>query len=100
MIFKALTNFFRKFLMAFLSFLFGFYCSDHTCGGGTKYSNGFFCSVILADRHIHRIEMRVVSLKSSSSVEFKIKMIFLIFVYFEELSRFKFCVHLHDFFHF
>ena len=34
----------------------------------------------------------MVSLKSWSSVEFKIKKIFFIFVFFEELSRIEFCV--------
>ena len=59
-------------------------------GGGTIYSNVFFfVHSILADRYIHRREMLVVSLKSSSSVEFKIKKIFFNFVIFEELSRFK-----------
>ena len=59
-------------------------------GGGTIYSNGFFfVPWILADRYIHRREMCVVSLKSSSIVEFEIKKIFLNFVFFEELSRFK-----------
>ena len=49
---------------------------------------GFFVQSILADRCIHRREMWVVSLKSSSKVEFKI-VFFLNFVFFEELSRFK-----------
>ena len=47
----------------------------------------FFGQAILADRYIHRREIWVVSLKSCSSVEFKIKNIFLNFVFFEELSR-------------
>ena len=42
-------------------------------GGGSIYSNGFFVQTILADRCIHRREMPVVSLKSSSSVKFEIK---------------------------
>ena len=49
----------------------------------------------------------MVSLKSSSSVEFKIKKILFNFVFFEELSRFKvLCEHVvfvhfwHDFVHF
>ena len=59
-------------------------------GAGTIYSNGFFfVQSILADRYIHRAEKIVVSLKSSSTVEFEIKKIFLNFVIFEELSRFK-----------
>ena len=46
----------------------------------------FFVQTILADRYIRRREMWVASLKSWSSVEFKIKKMFLIFVFFEELS--------------
>ena len=34
---------------------------------------GFFVQTILADRYNHRIELRVVSLKSPSSVEYGIK---------------------------
>ena len=60
-------------------------------GGGTIYSNGFlFVQTILADRYIHRRELRLVSLESLSSVEYGIKKIFLIFVFDRELSRFKF----------
>ena len=51
----------------------------------------FFVQSILADRYIHRREMWVVSLKSSSSVEFETKKIFLNFIFFEELSRIEFC---------
>ena len=46
----------------------------------------FFVQTISADRYIHRREMWVLSLKSSSSVEFEIKKIF---VFFEELSKLK-----------
>ena len=53
---------------------------------------GFFVQTILADRYIHRREVLVVSLKSSSSVEFEIKEILFNFVFFEEISRFKFSV--------
>ena len=43
-------------------------------GGGTIYSNWFFfVQTILAARFIHRTEMWVASLESSSSVKFKIK---------------------------
>ena len=38
----------------------------------------FFVQTILTDRYIHRREMSVVSLKSSSIVEFEIKKFFLI----------------------
>ena len=37
---------------------------------------GFFGQSILADRYIHRRELRLVSLESLSSVEYKIKNIF------------------------
>ena len=45
-------------------------------GGGTIYSNGFFVQSILADRYIHRRELRLASLESLSSVEYGIKKIF------------------------
>ena len=64
-------------------------CSDPLEGGGTIYSNGFFCSVNFRDRYIHRRELRLVSSESSSSVEYGIKKIFLIFGFYRELSRFK-----------
>ena len=58
--------------------------------GGTIYSNGFFVKTILADRYIHRRELRLVSSESSSSVEYRIKKIFFVFRFFyRELSRFK-----------
>ena len=42
-------------------------------GGGTTYSNVFFfVQTIFADRYIHRRELRLVSLESSSSVEYEI----------------------------
>ena len=51
---------------------------------------GFFLvHTILADRYIHRRELRQVSLESLSSVEYGIKKSFLIFVFYRELSRFK-----------
>ena len=59
-------------------------------GGGTIYSTGFFfVQSILADRYIHRRELRLVSLESFSSVEYEIKKIFLIFVLYREISSFK-----------
>ena len=48
----------------------------------------FFVQTILADRYIHRRELWVVSLKSSSSVEHGIKKIFSVFVFYS-----KFCEH-------
>ena len=61
-------------------------------GGEELYTQlGFFFFVqsILADRYIHRREMRLVSLESLSSVECGIKKIFLIFVFDREISGFK-----------
>ena len=65
---------------------FGVYISPHflgelivstplvTCGGRNYTLNGvFFVQTILVNRHFHRREMWVVSLKSSSSVEFENK---------------------------
>ena len=49
----------------------------------------FFADRIFADRYIHRRELRLVSSESSSSVEYGIKKIFLIFAFYRELSRFK-----------
>ena len=63
-----------------------YYCSDPLEGGGTIYSNGFF--LFREFSPIDR-ELRLVSSKSSSSVEYGIKKIFLIFVFYRELSRFK-----------
>ena len=67
-------------------------CSDPSWGGGggnyiLKWV--FFVQSILADRYIHRRELRLVSLESLSSVEYGIKKIFLIFVFDREISRFK-----------
>ena len=51
-------------------------------GGRTIYSNGvFFVQSILADRYIHRRELRLVSLESLSSVEYGIEKIFFNFVF-------------------
>ena len=49
----------------------------------------FFVQTIFADRYIHRRELRLVSLESSSSVKYEIKKILFIFVFYGELSRFK-----------
>ena len=57
-------------------------------GWGTIYSTGFFfVQSIFTDRYIHRRELWVLSLKSPSSVEYGFKKIFLIFVFYRELSR-------------
>ena len=53
-------------------------CSDPSWGGRNYILNWFFfVQSILADRYIHRRELRLVSLESSSSVEYGIKKIFL-----------------------
>ena len=53
-------------------------------GGGRNYilNRFFFVQSILADRYIHRRELRLVSLESPSSLEYRIKKIFLIFVFY------------------
>ena len=65
------------------------YCSDPLEGGGTIYSNGFFVQSISTDRYNHRTELGVVSLKSPSSVEYRIKKIFLNFGFYRELPIVK-----------
>ena len=56
---------------------FPFFVPTPLEGGGTIYSNGFFfVQSIFADRYIHRRELRLVSLESSSSVEYEIKRFF------------------------
>ena len=59
----------------------------HLWGEELYTQMGFFVQSILVHRYIHRKEMWVVSLKSSSSVELETKKIFFNFVFFEELSR-------------
>ena len=49
--------------------------------GGTINSNGFFVQTIFADGYIHRREIKLVPLRSSSSVEYGIKKIFLTFFF-------------------
>ena len=63
-------------------------------GGEELYTQmGFFVQSILADRYIHRRELRLVSLESLSSVEYGIKKIFQIFVFFSRSYRgLNFCV--------
>ena len=59
-----------------------------TCGGRNYILKWvFFVQSILVDRYIHRRETWVISLKSCSSVEFKIKDFFEFRFFFEELSR-------------
>ena len=59
-------------------------------GGEELYTHEFFfVQSILVDRYIHRRELRLVSLESLSSVEYGIKKIFLISVFYREISRFK-----------
>ena len=60
--------------------------------GGRNYilKRVFFVQLILADRYINRRELRLISLESLSSVEYRNKKIFLIFVFYRKLSRFKF----------
>ena len=69
-------------------------CSDPTCWGRNYILNWvFFVQTILADRYIHRRDMCVVSLKSSSSVDLGIKKISLNFVFFpRSYQGLKFCV--------
>ena len=56
------------------------YCSDPSWGGRNYILNWvFFVQSILADRYIHRRELKLVSLESLSSVKYGIKFIFLIF---------------------
>ena len=79
-----------KHLILYFCWVTACYCSDPLEGGGTIYSTGFFfVPWIFAARYIHRRELRLVSLESSSSVEYGIKKIFLIFDFYRELSRFK-----------
>ena len=68
---------------------YNYHCSDPLEGGGTIHSNMFFVPWIFADRYIHRRELRLVSSESASSVGNGIKKIFLISVFYRELSRFK-----------
>ena len=66
-------------------------CS-HPSWGGRNYILKWvvFVQSILADQHYHCRELRLVSLESLSSVEYKFKKIFSFFVFYRELSRFKF----------
>ena len=75
----------------FLAYFFSYFFVPTPLEGGRNYILKwvFFVQSILADRYIHRRELRLVSLESLSSVEHGIKKIFLIFVFYRELSRFK-----------
>ena len=65
-------------------------CSDPSWGGRNYILIWvFFVQSILTDRYIHCTELRVVSFKSLSSVEYGIKKIFLNFIFYMELSRFE-----------
>ena len=67
-------------------------CSDPSWGkggGNCILKWVFFVQSIFADQYVHRRELRLVSLESSSNVEHGIEKIFLIFVFYRELSRFK-----------
>ena len=50
--------------------------------GEELYTQMVFLQTIFADRYIHRRELRLVSLESSSSVEYGIKKIFLFLFFF------------------
>ena len=66
------------------------YCSDPSWGGRNYILKWlFFVQTNLTDRYIHRTELWVVSLKSPSSVEYVMKKIFLIFVFYSDLSSFE-----------
>ena len=53
----------------------GTFCSDPSRGGGTILK-WFFVQTILADRYIHRRELRLVSLESLPSVEYESKIFY------------------------
>ena len=50
--------------------------------GKELYTQTVFFQSILADRYIHRRELRLVSFENLSSVEYGIEKIFLIFVFY------------------
>ena len=83
--FFVLHSVLSKNFMVFFGFsqIYGIFVPTPLVGGRNYILKWvFFVPWILADRYIHRREMCVVSLKSSSSVEFEIKKIFLNFVFF------------------
>ena len=68
---------FQRKLGGLLNYSFDFIVPTPLEGGRTIYTNRFFfVQSILGDRYIHRIELRLVSLESLSSVEYAIKNIF------------------------
>ena len=76
--------------LIFETWVWHFFVPTPLEGGGTIYSTGFFfVQSILADRYIHRRELRLVSSESFFGVKYGIKKIFLIFVLDREISRFK-----------
>ena len=66
-----------------------FCCCDPLGGRNYTLKWVFFVQSILTDRYIHHTELWVVTLKSTSSLEYEIKKIFLNFVFYRELSRFE-----------
>ena len=72
------------------------FCCDPSRGGRNYIRTWFFfLQIILTDRYIHRTYLRVVSLKSPSSVEYGNKKTFSNFVFYRELSRFAVLWKLH-----
>ena len=66
-----------------LNYLSSLNCSDPSWGGRNYILKWvFFVQSILADRYIHRRELRLVSLESLSSVEYGIKKIFFWLLFF------------------
>ena len=84
-----LTETFDRFLLKSLNILrslqasyltnLGAICSDPIVGEELYTQMGFFVQTILADRYIHRTELKLASLESSSSVEYGTKRFFLYF---------------------
>ena len=58
-------------------------------GGVSMYSDGFLVQTILDDRYDNRRTLCVVSLESTSSVEYGTEKIFLFSAYSREFLRFK-----------
>ena len=62
---------------------------SHLWGEEVYTQMGFFVQAIFADRYLHRREILVASLKSSSCPDFEKKYIVLNFAFSKEFSRFK-----------